>query len=99
MNPVKRIPSPAMQIKRAGAQRIIRSRRHIVRQARLPFAHFAWRPPRRPLNLAADTGHASPGKTVATDADKVLLGLAVRQDPDQRPLLVRYYDGSDRFIG
>ena len=78
VNPEQRVLAARIQIHRARAHRIIRSRRHEGRHAE-PLDFARGRMPGRPLGHAADLGDAGPRHGFLADGDAVADRLAVVQ--------------------
>src|SRR5690606_26671289 len=65
------------EIKRACAERVVRSAGHVARQVRLALQHLRGRTPVRPFPLGGDRLRARPAEAVAADAYAVAHGGAV----------------------
>jgi hypothetical protein len=80
VDPVERVLVALPQIKRAGADRVVRSAghtepalqlRHVLFQLRLSLQHFCGRIPIRPFLFAMNHGQARPAEALAADTDPV----------------------------
>src|SRR5262245_35049695 len=86
------------EIKRAGAERVVRTARHKGRQSWLPPPHLLRRRPAWPFPLCRYPRNASPGEPIAPDANAVAERLPVGSDQIEAPLLCVDNDGAGLVV-